>query len=114
MLQGFLQIKIHQFLALHRHVQGKFLRGQYVTAASIPPILSKIEQDFTAASAGIGAEDKDAKAAVAPVIFNYDDKVIMLISYWAVFLLSMKSVVDKSKLVHAGAESCTCGQQLRR
>ena len=40
----FSEIKIQKLLALHRHVKGKFLCGQAVTAASILIILSNIEQ----------------------------------------------------------------------
>ena len=79
-------------------MQGKFLCGQAVTADSILPILSNIEQDYKAASAEIGAEDEDEKYAITPVIFKSPDKVIPLLDYWAVFLALMKPVVNKSKL----------------
>ena len=94
----FLAIKIQQFLALHRNVQGRFLYGQAVTSASILPTLSKIDQDYMAASDGIGAEDKDAKSTVTTVIFNFLDKVIPFLVYWAVVLASMKPIADNSKL----------------
>ena len=79
-------------------MKGKFLRGQAVTEASNLPIWYKIEKDYTAASTGIGAEDKYAKSAVTPVIFKSSDKVILLLAYWEVVLTPMKSVVDKYKL----------------
>ena len=60
--------------------------------------MSKIEQDYTAASSGKGAEDKDAKYSVTPVIFNSPDKAIRLLAYWALVLASMKSIFDTSKL----------------
>ena len=41
----FLEIQIQKFLALHRYVQGEFLRGKVFTDSSILPILSKIYQD---------------------------------------------------------------------
>ena len=94
----FLATKIQQFLTLHRHVQGKFLRGQAVTAASILSIISNIDQDYTAASYVIGAEDKDSKSAVTPVIFNSPDKVIPLLAYLVLVLAPMKSVANKSNL----------------
>ena len=94
----FSAIKIQLFLALHRHVQGKFLHDQAITAASILPILSKINQDYTDASTGIVPEYKDAESAVTPVVFNSSDKVIPLLAYWEVVLTSMKSVVNESKL----------------
>ena len=81
-----LAIKIQELFALHRHVQGKFLRGQAVTSASIISILSNIKQDYMADSAVIGAEDKDAKSSVTPVIFNSPDKFIPLLAYWEVVL----------------------------
>ena len=93
-----LEIKIQRFLSLHRHVQGKFLRGQAATADSILPILSKMDQDYTATFSGIGTEDKDVEYAVTPVIFNYPEKVIPFLAYWEVVIAPMKSVVDKSKL----------------
>ena len=77
----FSAIKFQKFLALHRHVKGKFVCGQAVTASSILPFLSKIKQDYIAASVGIGTEDKYTKSAVTPVIFNSPDKVIPLIVY---------------------------------
>ena len=98
MLQVFLVIKIHTFLALHRHLQGKFLRVQSIKAASFLTILSNIEQDYTAASDGIGTDYKDEKYAVTPVIFNFPDKFILILVYWAVVLVSMKFVINKSKL----------------
>ena len=76
----FSAMNIKQLLALHRHVQGRFLCGQAATAAYILPILSNIEQDYTATSSGIGAEYKDTKSAVTPIIFNSPDKVIPLLS----------------------------------
>ena len=79
-------------------MQGKFLRGQAVTAASILSILSNIDQDCTAASDVIGAEDKDSKSAVTPVIFNSPDKVIPLLAYLVLVLAPMKSVANKSNL----------------
>ena len=94
----FSAIKIQLFLALHRHVQGKFLHDQAITAASILPILSNINQDYTDASTGIVPEYKDAESAVTPVVFNSSDKVIPLLAYWEVVLTSMKSVVNESKL----------------
>ena len=66
----FLAIKIQKYLALNIHLRGKFLLGQSVTSDSILHILSKIDQEYMAASSGIGAEDKDAKYAVAPVVFK--------------------------------------------
>ena len=77
----FAYIQIQRFLALHRHVQVKFLHFQAFMADSILSILSKIKQDYTSASAGIGAEDKDVKSAVTSVIFNCPDKVIPLLAY---------------------------------
>ena len=88
----FSAIKIHKFFALHRHVQGKFLRGQAVTSASIISILSNIEQDYMADSAGIGAEDKDSKSVVTLVIFNSPDNFIPLLAYWEVVLAAMNYV----------------------
>ena len=79
-------------------MKGKFLREKSVTAASILTILTNTEQDYMAASSGIGAEDKDAKADVTTSIFSSDDKVITLLSYWAVVLVSMNYVVDKSNM----------------
>ena len=93
-----LAIKIQKILALHRHVQVKFLSSQVVTASNILPILSKVEKDYIAISSIIGAKDKDAKSAVTPVIFNSPDKFILLPVYWEVIILSMKSVIDQSKL----------------
>ena len=54
-----LTIKIQRFLALHRHGQGKLLCDQAVTAPYILTILSNTNQDYTATSAEIGAEDND-------------------------------------------------------
>ena len=82
----FSAIKIQQFLHLQRKVQGTFLSGQAVMAASILPILYNIDQDHMAASAGIDVEDKDIKSTVTPVIFNSPDKVIQLLYYWEVVL----------------------------
>ena len=79
-------------------MQGKLLRVQAITADSILTILSNIDQDYTAVSSGIGSEEKDAKPAVTPVIFNSPDKVITYLAYWEVVLASMKSVVNKSNL----------------
>ena len=75
-------IKIQRFLAIHRYVQGKFIHGQAFMAAYILPVLSKTYQEYTASSSGIGAEDKDAKYAVTPVVFNSPDKFIPLLAYW--------------------------------
>ena len=93
----FLVIKIQQFLAFHRHMQGKFLHGQAVTA-SILTILYNIKQDYTAVSDVIVAEDKDAKSTIVPVVFNSSDKVIPLLAYWVVVLVSMNSFIDQFKL----------------
>ena len=79
-------------------MQDRFLRGQDVTSAYILPILSNIKQDYTADSDGIGADYKDAKSAVTPVVFNSLGKFILLLSYWELVLASMNSVVNKSKL----------------
>ena len=79
MLQDFWQLQSSD--SLHRNVQGKFLRGQAVMDAYILPILSNIEQYYTFASSGIGAEDKDAKYSVTPVILNSSDKLVPLITY---------------------------------
>ena len=65
-----LEIKIQRFFPLHRHEQGKFLHGQAFTAYSILPIFSNIKQEYTAASSGIRAEDKDVKTSVTPGTFN--------------------------------------------
>ena len=86
---------IQRFLELHRHVQVKLFRGQAVTDASILPILSKIEQDYTDTSSVIGTEDKDAKSAVTPAIFNIPYKVITFLAYCEVVLAPMKSVGDR-------------------
>ena len=76
----FSAIKIQWCLDLHRNVKGKFLHGQYVTTASILNIMPNIEQNYTDTYAGIGAEDKDKKYYVTPVIFNSPENVIPFLS----------------------------------
>ena len=61
-------------------------------SASFLPILSNTKQDYTAVSDGIGAEYKDVKSAVTPVVFNSLGKLILLLAYWEVVLAAMNYV----------------------
>ena len=88
-------------------MQGKFLLSQYFTEDSILPILSKTKQDYTAASTGINAEEKDEKYDVTPVIFKSDYKVVLLLPYQEVVLAWIKSVVDNSKLDYLLRSRCS-------